>query len=432
MRADPLRLIGVTVDGKYDVQELVEQRGPRLMYRAEHRVWGEPVALTCFAEPPHQDPSHREAHAAGYINACAAMARLSCKTAAFVQVRDSGTVATAAGTIPYAVFEWLDALPLRAVLDEAQVQGRGRVGIVLALEWFAEPIRALTLAHAEGITHGALHPGNIFVMGGSLRPPGQIKLRGFTDAALRSGLGVPLAAKPDDSWLPPELCGDYDPSFIGPWTDVWGLARVFAELLTGRPPSERKPNLGTEDAMPSVLHALERGLAPLSDRFRSIDQFRSALVAALPQGASRSRPRQTMVVSQQQADDGGSAGAFEVAGEEPDVEPISGTDLDAPRVRFAHTQRVLNPLIFSEPDEGVNVPRAREPIPKRPAEVASRIPGVTKRSIGVQSDASSLPLPRAQALGSSDRESRQLVWFVVAAVLVGGALGYVATFFVSA
>src|SRR5215472_15897927 len=52
MDLDPLNLIGTAIDGKYDVDALIEATRLSLVYRAKHRVWRRPVAVKIFKTWP--------------------------------------------------------------------------------------------------------------------------------------------------------------------------------------------------------------------------------------------------------------------------------------------------------------------------------------------------------------------------------------------
>ena len=46
---DALGLIGTVVDQKYKVEAVVGEGGFSVVYRAEHIIWKQPVALKCFS-----------------------------------------------------------------------------------------------------------------------------------------------------------------------------------------------------------------------------------------------------------------------------------------------------------------------------------------------------------------------------------------------
>lgn len=352
MVPDPLQLRGIAIDGKYEVIEFLGQDGRELYYRAQHRAWSEPIGLIVGWEHGlngvKRDDAIRQ-----FLEASAVVARLSSRAAAFPTVRDGGTVTLAEGPVAFAVTEWLDDPSLRQVLDRVQAQGRGRMNLGPALDWLADVLDAVTLAHHEGLVFGALKPEQLVVIGGGFRPPGPLKLRGALTAAVRRGQpGALIDAYAHASPCAPEY-ESRDPSRIGPWTDVHDLALWFVELLTGKRPDPRQP-LGPS-LSPSVHWALERAVTPaLDERFRNVEMLREALAEALPTSTERQRPRRTMVVASGAADSTSrSAGAFEVASD--GQQESSASEVEArpgARVRFAHTQRIDAVVVGSVPHSG--------------------------------------------------------------------------------
>lgn len=349
MMPDPLQLSGSTLEGKYDVVAVAAHQGPFVTYRGLHRLWQEPVAIHVLLESAN-NLARRDEAVRSVLRAGALVARLSSRSPAVPATRDGGTLQTAYGPLAYAVAEWIEQPTLRQVLDGVQPQGRGRVNLGPVLEWFDDVMQALTLAHGEGIVLGSLAAETLTVSGGSFRPPGALKLDGLLAAAVRVNSPEALFTAPEVASLriaPPELA-TRDASRVGPWTDVFSLGMIFAELLAGRAVDLADPV--DSKIAPAVRWAIERAITPsLEERFRSVEMFREALGEALPQGSARTvRPRRTMVVATQDDEERGSAGSFEVASVDPaEVQAPNADEPDVPkaRVRFAHTQRIASPFV---------------------------------------------------------------------------------------
>lgn len=226
--SDPFGLIGATLSSRYVVEALVAETPASVVYRASHRVWKRPVAIKAFRAPRLGEEAQREL-LASFIREGALLAELSEQTAAVCQARDVASVTTETGEwVPYLVLEWLEGEPLDLVLARERAEGGRRRSVEEALDLLGPIARALSVAHARGIVHRDIKPGNIFVLAESHRVAGPTKLLDF---------GVATAAHHVQSFTPgygaPEqFSSEYGP--IGPWTDVFALALVVVELLVGR------------------------------------------------------------------------------------------------------------------------------------------------------------------------------------------------------
>jgi len=136
---------------------------------------------------------------------------------------------------PFVAMERLEGADLGRVLAE-----RGRLPVLEALDCVIQACDALAAAHDEGIVHRDIKPTNLF-----LTSSGAVKVLDFGLAAAtdlddrddraaggghqapRAGAGTPAFMAPEQRW--PETYGSPTPA-----TDVWALARVLTELLTGR------------------------------------------------------------------------------------------------------------------------------------------------------------------------------------------------------
>ena len=121
---DPLGLIGSVVDQKYRVDSVVGEGGFSVVYRAEHVIWNQPVALKCFNVLAGVPPQMRQELLQGFIQEGKLMTSLSTRTAAIVQARDVGSLRVPATgqEIPYMVLEWLDGKPLDRVVQLERTQ----------------------------------------------------------------------------------------------------------------------------------------------------------------------------------------------------------------------------------------------------------------------------------------------------------------------
>jgi formylglycine-generating enzyme required for sulfatase activity len=239
---DTLNLVGRTVSDKYAVEAVVGEGGFATVYRATHLIWKRPVALKvfkAFVDVPEKD---RQKLLDEFIQEGALLADLSARSAAIVQARDIGMLEVEGrGSVPFMVLEWLDGATLEQVLTDERARGmamRTPDEIVRLLDPVAE---ALALAHKKGIAHRDVKPGNVFVSGD---PRGEVsvKLLDFgiakvvSDAQKMAGTFTKTSGQVTSFTpaygAPEQFTRTHGAT--GPWTDVFALALIVVELLTGQ------------------------------------------------------------------------------------------------------------------------------------------------------------------------------------------------------
>src|SRR5689334_18081575 len=118
-RSDPLKISGSLIADKYRISHAVGEGGFSVVYRAEHTIWKQPVALKCFTLLANAPPNQRDRLLQDFIQEGKLLAELSSRSAAIVQARDIGTFTAPNGQwLPYMVLEWLDGRPLDLVLED--------------------------------------------------------------------------------------------------------------------------------------------------------------------------------------------------------------------------------------------------------------------------------------------------------------------------
>lgn len=239
---DPLDLVGRTIDEKYAVESVVAQGGFATVYRATHVIWKRPVALKVFNALTAFSAKDRQRLLDEFVQEGALLADLSERSAAIVQARDIGMLDVPGGAvIPYMVLEWLEGATLEAVLADETARGlplRSIGAVVRLLDPVAE---ALALAHRKGIAHRDVKPGNVFVLGDP-RGDANVKLLDFgiakvvSDAQKMTGTFTKTSGHVT-SFTPaygaPEQFSRAHGA-TGPWTDVFALALIVVEAMTGR------------------------------------------------------------------------------------------------------------------------------------------------------------------------------------------------------
>ena len=115
--------------------------------------------------------------------------------------------------------------------DLAAVMARGRIPVADAVRWTVEACGAIEHAHAHGILHCDLKPGNLL-----LGEDGRVRVTDFGLAQTLEDASQRLTTIAGTApYMAPEQVSDgWGP--VTPRTDVYGLGAVLYALLTGRPP----------------------------------------------------------------------------------------------------------------------------------------------------------------------------------------------------
>src|SRR6185436_6736063 len=214
---------GEVIDGKYQIEAELGEGGMGRVLAATHLALGSAVAIKVLKTEALKVPEvprrfMREARAAGRL-----------RNDNVVRVMDVGQLATGE---PYMVMEMLHGIDLSTILND------GPVPMVLALEYIAQACAGLAEAHAMGMVHRDVKPGNLFV---TQRPNGAplVKLLDFGIATAAAGdvdhkLTSTLTVMGSPSYMAPEqlrAARDVDAR-----ADIWSLGVTLYELLSGEQP----------------------------------------------------------------------------------------------------------------------------------------------------------------------------------------------------
>jgi formylglycine-generating enzyme required for sulfatase activity len=309
---DPLRISGQLVADKYVIEKLVGEGGFAVVYRAEHVIWRKPVAIKFFNGLSNAPVEQRESLQQAFINEGALLTELSSHTANIVQARDVGTYTTPGGQwMPFMVLEWLEGMSLDELLDRERQTGAAPWTLQQVVRLLGPVAAALDLAHRRGVAHRDIKPGNIFILGeGARSGDATVKLLDFGVAKMMTENTQMKAAMVKTGHhitsftplygAPEQFSRTYGAT--GPWTDVFALGLVAAEMLSGRPAldgedtvqlafsaanPERRPTprlLGV--SIPDAVEAVFRkALSPSpSDRYVTAGEFWATLEATLKSG----------------------------------------------------------------------------------------------------------------------------------------------------
>jgi serine/threonine protein kinase len=253
--------------GQYTLEDKIGEGAMGAVYRARHALMRRNTAVKLLL-PERADPAS--------IRRFESEVRLTCQLTHpnTIQVYDYGH--TPEGVFYYAM-ELLDGLTLHQLVTQFGTQPQSRVIYIMT-----QVCDALAEAHALGLVHRDIKPGNVFLCdrGGV---PDWVKVLDFgLVRAYREGQRSPL--QKDDSraggtplFMPPEAFRDSGIS--DPRSDIYSLGAVGYFLLTARyvfeansdlelyqkhaseppvPPSKRTPNLISAELEETILRCLEK------------------------------------------------------------------------------------------------------------------------------------------------------------------------------
>ncbi|MFC7896279.1 serine/threonine protein kinase [Streptomyces sp. NPDC057381] len=202
------------IAGRYRLLEVVHREANRVSWSGEDAHTGRPCLIARTALPEEDDPAGARARR---------LAGRVVRTCETVQALCPGRIAEVIDAVVadgdlWTVTEWVDGVPLGELLER-----HGTFNHVRAARIGLELLAVLEAAHGQGVTHGELSPGQVFV-----REEGSVVVTGFglAGATLAPRLGAP-------SYASPEQARD---ERIGPASDLWTLGALLYSMVEGRPP----------------------------------------------------------------------------------------------------------------------------------------------------------------------------------------------------
>jgi serine/threonine protein kinase len=201
--------------GRYRIEGQVGHGGMARVYRATDTVLGRTVAVKVLeaghaSDPAFVDRFRREARSAARLN-----------HPNLVSVYDTGSD----GPVHYIVMEFVEGRTLAEVLA-----GEAPFAPERAAEIAKIIAEALSFAHAEGLVHRDVKPGNVMIT-----PQGQVKVMDFGIARLTTAHTITQTSTVlgTASYLAPEQAQGLR---VDGRADVYALGVVLYEMLAGRVP----------------------------------------------------------------------------------------------------------------------------------------------------------------------------------------------------
>jgi serine/threonine-protein kinase len=198
------------------------------------------------------------------------------------------------------VFDWLEGTSLRVILAAERAHGAGVYSLPSVMSFFTPVAAALESLHSHHLAHLDVKPSNVFVSAptnGAVHPSfhlldvgtAHLVSRAFDSRSSGAAAIGPTYFGP--AYAAPEQLVASGME-VGPWTDVFALAVILTEMITGRAPDEKDTSYATvqrptprklgakiDDAVEAVF---ARALAvDCRQRFMSAGEFWNAARVAL-------------------------------------------------------------------------------------------------------------------------------------------------------
>ena len=221
----PPREPGELLDGRYLLGDILGKGGHGIVYRAHDQQTNKDVAIKFLHPEFASDPEFnvrmlREAQVASKLSGTAAIQIYALRS------DRSGAL--------FIVMELLEGQDLGDYLAMWEDQGQ-HFPVAEVPKIFAPIVHTLSAAHAMGVAHRDLKPGNIFVM--AAERGGQVRLLDFglakvmsANALTRNGM---VAGSP--SYIAPEVWRG-DPTKLDHRIDVYSLGALIFRVLSSDPP----------------------------------------------------------------------------------------------------------------------------------------------------------------------------------------------------
>jgi eukaryotic-like serine/threonine-protein kinase len=285
-------VVGETIAGRYEVEELVGHGGMSSVYKARDALLERHVALKILHDQYSTDDDFVER----FKREARSVAQLQHPN--IVTVIDRGEE----DGRQFIVFEYIDGENLKE-----HVVRKGRLDVREALEIALEVARGLAFAHEQGLVHRDVKPQNILLNGDGRAKVTDFGIARTVDVDGMTQTGTVLGTS---NYIAPEQASDRR---VDAHSDVYALGAVLYELLAGEVPfpgesfvvvamkhmHEPAPSLldVRGDVPLRVAAAVDRALEKDPEqRFPTMDAFAAELEACLAELDGGEESDATMVI----------------------------------------------------------------------------------------------------------------------------------------
>ena len=238
---------GITLGGRFQLTTRIAIGGMGEVWKAKDLVLGRIVAIKVLKEEYTGDP--------GFLQRFRAEARHTAllNHVGIANVFDYGEEEGSA----YLVMELVPGQPLSSIIEHEQVLSPDRT-----LSMMAQTARALSVAHAQGLVHRDIKPGNLLIT-----PEGRVKVTDFGIARLADQ--VPLTQTGQvmgtAQYLAPEQATGQTATGA---SDIYSLGVIGYECLTGHRPFSGESQIAialaqVNDAPPPLPESLPKPVRAL-------------------------------------------------------------------------------------------------------------------------------------------------------------------------
>ena len=238
---------GITLGGRFQLTTRIAIGGMGEVWKAKDLILGRIVAIKVLKEEYTGDP--------GFLQRFRAEARHTAllNHVGIANVFDYGEEEGSA----YLVMELVPGQPLSSIIEHEQVLSPDRT-----LSMIAQTARALAVAHAQGLVHRDIKPGNLLIT-----PDGRVKVTDFGIARLADQ--VPLTQTGQvmgtAQYLAPEQATGQTATGA---SDIYSLGVIGYECLTGHRPFSGESQIAialaqVNDAPPPLPETLPRPVRAL-------------------------------------------------------------------------------------------------------------------------------------------------------------------------